>query len=401
MSNRGMNRENSSIYEGIGLMSGTSMDGIDLAYCRFAERIDPGLKMTCNDAHWSFEILKAETIPMPETWHGRLDSLGEQSAETFARTHVRFGHFLGETLRDFIHSENIKPQFVSSHGHTVFHQPSRNFSVQIGDGETLATYLNMPLVTQFRQKDVALGGEGAPLVPFGEQHLFPKGMLFMNLGGIVNLSIDAMGFDICVCNMALNRLAGLLDPPAAYDAGGAIAASSQVDPTLLNALDGLPWYELPPPKSLGKEWFETWVIPLLKASNATVRSQMATYTEHIANKVASAVLQTVNRCKTKALMSPTAILMSGGGVHNDYLVARIRQKMSDAGLNLDILTDPSLIDHKEAMIFAFLGLQVLLGRSNVLASVTGARQDSIGGSIHLPSHMEHFQLPLQCRHVKT
>ena len=201
--------------------------------------------------------------------------------------------------------------------------------------------------------------------------------------------------------MALNRLAGLLDPPAAYDAGGAIAASSQVDPTLLNALDGLPWYELPPPKSLGKEWFETWVIPLLKASNATVRSQVATYTEHIANKVASAVLQTVNRCKTEALMSPTAILMSGGGVHNDYLMARIRQKMSDAGLNLNILTDPSLIDHKEAMIFAFLGLQVLLGRSNVLASVTGARQDSIGGSIHLPSHMEHFQLPLQCRHIKT
>ena len=282
-----MNLDNSKIYEGVGLMSGTSMDGIDLAYCRFVETNDHHSEWVAPIQRWSYEIRKSTTNPMQSEWYKRLSELGNQDAVTYAKTHVEFGHFLGKMMQDFLEREGLEPQFIASHGQTIFHQPEQQFTAQIGDGESMAAYLKVPLVTQFRNKDLALGGEGAPLVPMGEKCLFPSHTLFLNLGGIANLTLNDVAFDVCVCNLALNWLANRLIPGKPFDAGGEEAASGKVYSALLHTLNELAWYRLPPPKSLGKEWFEESVIPVLEAYEIPVCDKLATYTEHIAEMIVS------------------------------------------------------------------------------------------------------------------
>ena len=367
------------MYDGIGLMSGTSLDGIDLVFCRFWEKSSPAP----DQPPWEYKILKAKTVPMPAKWHDRLYCLDTQSAETYAKTDIYFGHFLGEVIRDFIQKEGIKPQFVASHGQTIFHQPEKTFTAQIGDGETISSYLDVPLVTNFRNKDVALGGQGAPLVPFGEVNLFSNDHIFLNLGGIANLTIGTTAFDVCVCNMALNWLAGQLIPACSYDNGGEIAAGARVNKELLNLLDSLPWYELAPPKSLGKEWFEGTILPLLNSFPASTQEKMRTYVEHIAGQIALSIYQTQS-AQAANLKDPSNLLATGGGVHHSLLMSCIQARLLKRGLEIQIKTDPQLIDYKEALIFAFLGLNTLLRRPNVLASVTGARMGAVSGSVHLP-----------------
>lgn len=375
-------------YEGIGLMSGTSMDGIDLAYCRFTDRPTSEAPHRNQPNNWSYEILKATTLPFSPDWKQRLKALDTQSAMVFARTNVDFGHFLGCRVRAFMQSDELKPQFIASHGQTIYHQPENRFTTQIGDGETMASYLRVPLVTQFRTKDIALGGQGAPLVPFGERLLFPSGMLFLNLGGIANLTCGDLAFDVCACNMALNWMAERLSPELAYDPDGQHAASGEIIPVLLESLEAIPWYQSPPPKSLGKEWFESIIQPLLERENKPWKDKLATYSEHIANRIVHAL------SVHASASTQTQLLISGGGVHNMHLIRSIQNKLGEAGLPIHFKTDAMLTDYKEAMIFAFLGLQTLLGRPNTLTSVTGAHQPCIGGSIHLPPEFPLLQLPL-------
>jgi anhydro-N-acetylmuramic acid kinase len=384
-----------NIYEGIGLMSGTSMDGVDLAFCRFTECPTTEDAEKSHPNNWSYEILKATTLPFTKDWTGKLKFLDTQSAVLFARTDVEFGHFLGSSVRAFIQDAGMNPQFVASHGQTIFHQPENTFTTQIGDGETMASYLQVPLVTQFRNKDIALGGQGAPLVPFGERLLFPSGQLFLNLGGIANLTCGDRAFDVCVCNMALNWMAEKLSPELGYDPDGRHAASGHIIPTLLSSLEGIDWYQSPPPKSLGKEWFESIILPLLENEGGSWEDKLATYSEHIANRLVHALSIHASRSDQDSL------LVSGGGVHNSHLVQLIQKKLKEAGNHLQVSTDPMLTDYKEAMIFAFLGLQTLLGRPNTLISVTGAKQPCIGGSIHLPPSIQSFQLPLTPCHSRS
>lgn len=369
-------------------MSGTSMDGIDMAYCRFKERLTSEDHPKKLPNAWSYQILKAATHPFPENWKRRLKTLDSQTAVVFARTDCEFGHFLGKTLRKFIQDEKITPQFIASHGQTIFHQPENQFTTQIGDGEAMVSYLTVPLVTQFRYKDMALGGQGAPLVPFGEKHLLAQKTVFLNLGGIANLTCGEQAFDVCVCNMALNWLAEKLSPNLSHDPEGRHAASGQIITALLERLEGLAWYHSPPPKSLGKEWFESAILPLLEKGNQPWEDKLATYTEHIAGRIAHAL----------SLLTPvsaeTQLLVSGGGAYNMHLIRSVKTKLNETGSKLQLITDPMLTEYKEAMIFAFLGLHTLLGRTNTLTSVTGARQPCIGGSIHLPPDIESFQLPL-------
>lgn len=380
-------------YEGIGLMSGTSMDGIDLAFCRFIEQPASEPSPRNNIVPWSYEILKASTIPLPSDLKNGLRTLDKQSAMVFAQTDVEFGHFLGESICTFIQRNNIIPQFIANHGQTIFHQPENKFTTQIGDGETIASYLKVPLVTQFRNKDVALGGQGAPLVPFGEKQLFPKDQMFLNLGGIANLTCGDLAFDVCVCNMALNWLAQQLSPVQEFDPNGACAASGKVIPALLESLEKLSWYQLPPPKSLGKEWFDANIAPILVNTDTSVENQLSTYSEHISNQITKAL----SAYSATHPPTHTQLLISGGGTHNSHLMGRIQQKITNAHLPIKVLSDPLLTDYKEAMIFAFLGLQTLLGKPNILSSITGSSQSSIGGSIHLPATIESFQLPLTPR----
>lgn len=354
------------VYRGIGLMSGTSLDGIDLAYCEFVER----------DGDWSFELLVGETIPYDEKWYARLAKLDEQSAETYARTHVYLGHLLGATVANFCKKHEIKPQFVASHGQTIFHQPGKNFTSQIGDGETFSSYLACPLVTNFRYKDVALRGQGAPLVPFGEKHLFKDYRLFLNLGGIANLTFGTLAFDVCPCNMALNWLVRSKDSSKAYDANGEWAASGKLIPEMYRNLEALPYYQEAPPKTLGTEWFESQMLPLISNRLLPAEDKLHTVVQHIASQVSKAVKDIGLRQEQ--------MLASGGGVNNSFLFQELNVALLKRGIDL-IPAESRITEYKEAIIFGFLGLFTLLGKPNILSSVTGADLDVCGGSIHLPA----------------
>jgi anhydro-N-acetylmuramic acid kinase len=352
-------------YTGIGLMSGTSLDGIDIAYCEFTEE----------GGRWKFELLAAETIPYDEQWYARLRRLDEQDAIAYARTNVYYGHLLGRTLRNFIDRNELLPQFAACHGQTIFHQPEKNFTAQIGDGETIASYLPCLLVTNFRNKDVALGGQGAPLVPFGERHLFPDHSLFLNLGGIANLSHGDRAFDVVPCNMALNWLANLLDPAQPYDRNGDAARSGQMDYELYDALEDLEWYQQKGPKSLGSEWFTAHSLPLIMATDSPIPDRLKTYVLHVVSRITVALRH--------LQVHDLPLMVTGGGAYNAYLMEEIQKSVAGLGIRIERLP-AALVDYKEAMVFAFLGLQTLLGHPNALSSVTGARMDVCGGSIHLP-----------------
>ncbi|MEM7039305.1 MAG: anhydro-N-acetylmuramic acid kinase, partial [Bacteroidota bacterium] len=269
----------------------------------------------------------------------------------------------------------LKPQFVASHGQTIFHQPEKTFTAQIGDGETMVRYLDCPLVCNFRNKDVAHGGQGAPLVPFGEKWLFPDYRHFLNLGGFANLTVGETAFDVAPCNMALNWLTSTMVPPLAYDADGALARAGEMNYELYEALEQLDWYQLPPPKSLGTEWFEAQVLPLISNADLPVQDRLKTYVMHVVSRVTVALRDLEVR--------EAPLVITGGGAHNGYLIEELARSV--AGLGISVAEVPtSVIDFKEAIIFAFLGLNTLLGRPNIVAEATGADKAVTGGSIHLP-----------------
>ncbi len=243
-------------YRGIGLMSGTSLDGLDICYVEFTGDVETDV--------WGYRIQKATTLPYSEDWRARLREATTLSGVDLIRLHFDYGHFIGQSIKNFIQKEDLKVDFVASHGHTVFHQPERSFTFQLGDGETTSTYLPCPFVCNFRAKDLALGGQGAPLVPSGEKFLFNQTDLCINLGGIANIGKKGeMGYDICPCNIVLNRLAKQFDDQREFDKDGELATRGVVKDDLLEKLEDLEYYKEPPPKSLGTEWISQEILPLL------------------------------------------------------------------------------------------------------------------------------------------
>ncbi|MEZ4776871.1 MAG: anhydro-N-acetylmuramic acid kinase [Bacteroidia bacterium] len=357
-------------YRGIGAMSGTSMDALDLAYCTFTEEND----------RYTFSLDLAEALPIDPEWKARLLHLPAQNAEIFAKTHVYFGHWLGRSIREFIDRHNLTPDFVAAHGQTIFHRPYKNYTVQIGDGETLVSWLPCPLVTNFRNKDVARGGEGAPLVPLGEKYLFPDHQLFLNLGGFSNLTFQGKAFDVSPCNILLNHLYTTRYPQHAtdYDPGGAMARSGVLQTELLDALDSLAFYSQPFPKSLGWEWVEEEALPVINAFDYPLADLLHTCTLHIARQIRLAV----------SLVGATGIKMlaTGGGRHNQFLIECLEKELKALAVSLDSHVSDDIVDYKEAIVFAFLGLRTLTGKTTTLASVTGAKSDLVTGSIHLPAN---------------
>lgn len=349
-------------------MSGTSLDGLDLVYVKFDVDEDY--------LHW--ELLKAGEVPFEEKWRSRLLHLPEQSAEVYAKTHVYLGHWYGEQIKTFIENNALVPDFVAVHGQTIFHQPQKNFTAQIGDGETIASYLDCPVVSNFRNKDVALGGQGAPLVPLGEKYLFPGHDLFLNLGGISNLTYDEQAFDISPCNGILNYLFEIQHPDSEikYDAGGAFAGKGKVVEELKEKLDGLSYYHAKPPKSLGWEWVVEKVLPIINRYDLPTEDILRTLTEHIAFQIGKNIRELVKE--------PQKMMVTGGGRHHNLLMDRIGHYLKETPVEISEDFPMSWVDYKEAIVFAFLGLRTLTGKSTSLSSVTGASQDVVGGSIHLP-----------------
>lgn len=342
----------------VGVMSGSSLDGIDLALCHFAQ----------DGMQWSFSIEKSVTIPYDVPMRGRLLHATEGSALELARLHRDIGIAIGTACRDLLQGSTA--DLIASHGHTIFHQPGEGLTVQVGDGARIAALAGLPTVCDFRSMDVALGGQGAPLVPFGERMLFPGHKAFVNLGGIANIAIhhgrQTIGFDICPCNQALDLLAG--EAGMAYDADGALARTGEVNLELLENLNALDFYKQEPPRSLGREWFDEQVKPLI-TSDFPLKDRLRTVIEHIALLIA----QELDKAKVGTA------LFTGGGAHNGFLIERI----AALGKTKPELPSRELIDYKEAVIFAFLGLMRMRGEVNTLASVTGASRDNIGGAVWL------------------
>lgn len=354
---------NPTVWHGIGVMSGTSLDGMDVAWCRFEHR----------DNAWSYHILDAETFPYPPDFRQRLAEATRLSALEYAQLDVDLGVFFAQRLNQWI-GQRPKPDFIASHGHTVFHQPQHGLTTQIGSGAVIAAQTGIRTVCDFRTTDVALGGQGAPLVPIGDELLFGQYDACLNLGGFSNISFRKddcrLAFDISPCNMALNLLANRQG--LEYDPDGKIAQSGQLIPQLLEQLNQLEYYWLSPPKSLGKEWFDGTFFPLLKPflGQYSLPDCLRTVVEHIALQIAAVVPALAGQ-----------MLVTGGGAHNRFLIGQLSEK---SPLQV-IIPDPLTIDYKEALVFAFLGLLRLQETSNCLKSVTGAISDNCGGAVYLPA----------------
>lgn len=345
----------------IGLMSGTSLDGLDIAHCTF----------TLEKEGWKYTLTHGETIAYSSEWRSRLSSVERGAALDLALTDVEFGHLMGTLTREFIQKHQLQPDFIASHGHTIFHQPHRKLTTQIGKGSAIAAETALPVVSDFRSLDVALGGQGAPLVPIGDQLLFHQFDYCLNLGGFANISYqqhqNRIAFDICPVNIVLNYLASKIGK--SYDHDGEMASIGSVSSHLLNQLNHLPYFQQQPPKSLGKEWVVSHVLPILDSSTLRLNDLLATFCEHIAMQIASSLDQNGSK----------KVLITGGGALNSFLISRIKQHTQ---VNLEI-PDSLTINFKEALIFAFLGLLRWRNEVNCLKSVTGAATNSIGGSIYL------------------
>lgn len=349
-------------YDIIGLMSGTSLDGVDIAFCRF----------TVDNHKWSYSIIQAETIPYSEEWKIRLLTSETDTALEFEQTHVDYGIYLGTLVSDFIIKHHIKADFVSSHGHTIFHQPEKKLTVQIGSGSAISSRCKLPVVCDFRSLDVALGGQGAPLVPIGDKMLFSEYDFCLNLGGFANVSYqhanERIAYDICPVNIVMNPICEKIGK--AYDDKGEIAKSGMLSNYLLNEFNQLGFYKSVPdsPKSLGKEWVLKNINPLLDTYELAENDLLRTFVEHIAFQIGKSLK---NKPSGK-------ILVTGGGTYNSFLVERIQQNTS----HKLIIPDKNTIEFKEALIFAFLGVLRMRGEVNCLKSVTGAMQDNCGGAIY-------------------
>jgi anhydro-N-acetylmuramic acid kinase len=349
-------------YNVIGLMSGTSLDGVDIAFCRF--------EIAGNK--WEYEIVNAETIVYPAAWKQTILSLENTDALTFQQVHADYGKYLGGLTVAFIKKYNLNPDFVSSHGHTIFHQPNKGFTVQIGSGNAIAAECGLPVVCDFRSLDVALGGQGAPLVPIGDKLLFAEYDFCLNLGGFANISYayngERIAFDICPVNIVMNAVCAALGKE--YDKGGELAAAGSIYKPLLEELNGLLFYHIAPntPKSLGKEWVLEKINPLLEKYSLSETVVLRTFCEHIAIQIAKAL----------QVQPSGTLLVTGGGAYNTFLIEQIKHHISQQL----IIPEKCTIEFKEALIFAFLGVLRMRNENNCLRSVTGAKNDNCGGAIY-------------------
>ncbi len=341
----------------VGTMSGTSLDGLDLAAVEF----------TYNAHRWEFTVVAAETIAYTTEWEEKLKSSPTLSGEQLIELHYSYGRFTGQEIKKFLQKHALAPDLIASHGHTVFHQPEKGFTFQLGNGAPIAAETGIPTVADFRTGDVALGGQGAPLVPVGDRMLFADYESCLNLGGFANISFDQYGkriaFDICPVNFILNDLAQKSGWP--YDAGGELGRAGKVNKKLLEQLNQLAFYRQPPPKSLGREWMDDHFMPIMAASGISLNDQLRTAYEHIAMQISDASPGTGK------------MLVTGGGAFNTFLIERLKYHLKSE----IVIPHAEIIQFKEAIVFAFLGLLRFLGDINCYASVTGARRDSSVGVI--------------------
>ncbi|MCA6067672.1 anhydro-N-acetylmuramic acid kinase [Chryseobacterium sp. RG1] len=343
------------IFQAIGLMSGTSLDGLDICFAKFEKQNS-----------WNFEIIKAETISYSKTLEYQLKNSIELSPEELLELNSEYGFYLGKTVKNFIEKHQIENiDLIASHGHTVFHQPQKKFTLQIGDGRAIKIETGLPVIYDFRSQDVLLRGNGAPLVPIGDELLFSQYDACLNLGGFSNISLSInnkrIAFDIAPVNIVLNKLAQQFNKN--FDENGDLAKAGKINDELLVQLNSLEFYQRPHPKSLGIEWCNEHIFPLFESIETT--DILATFTEHVAQQISNVFNE--NQLKN--------VLCTGGGTFNLYLIEKIKNKTSTE----IIIPKKELIEYKEALIFAFMGILKLNHEINVLSSATGSSHDHSSG----------------------
>ena len=369
------------VYNVIGLMSGSSLDGVDIAFVEFTETA----------GKWNYEIKCAACIEYSNEWLQKLQSAIFLSAKDYQLLHSDYGHFLGEMVNQFIDKFQLhhKVSLIASHGHTTFHFPEKKMTHQLGDGAAIAAETKLPVVSDLRSLDIAFGGHGAPIVPLGEKLLFPDHHYFLNIGGIANVSINSkstnndnsfldkneiIAFDICAANRVLNMLAA--EKNLSYDKDGKLAAAGKINEDLLQKLNSLNYFSLPYPKSLGNSFGTDIIFPLIKSFDLSTEDSLCTYVEHIALQIKNALIPFFTKSEVQQLM------ITGGGAFNQFLTRRISIHLCE--INFEVFVpEHEVVIYKEALIMALLGTLRWREQYTVLSSVTGASQNSIGGALWL------------------
>lgn len=356
------------VYRAVGLMSGSSLDGLDIVFTELTE----------SAGKWSFEIPATHCYPYSPEWRERLQSATELRARNYQLLHAEYGHFLGQSVNRFVEENGLhyKVALIASHGHTTFHLPARGMTAQLGDGAAIAAQTGLPVVSDLRSLDIAFGGQGAPIVPIGEKLLFPEYRLFLNLGGIANISFntttDYVAYDVCPANRVLNMIAGAAGKE--YDIGGEMAAAGSIHYGLLEKLNSQAFYQQPFPKSLANEYGTETIYPLIKSFSLSPEDSLRTYVEHIVCQVDKACRSHEDKLENEKM------LVTGGGGFNTFLVQRLAETLQS--LNIEVVVpNEQIVQYKEALIMALIGVLRWRQEYNVLSSVTGARRNSIGGAL--------------------
>lgn len=385
----------------IGLMSGTSLDGIDFCYVEFTNTENDGT------GRWNYKILKAEDESYPQKLKDKLNTAQNFSALEYARLNSDYGLYLGNRIKSFMKRNNIVPSgcgsakissletyvdIIASHGQTIFHQPEIQFTGQIGSGAGIAAETGVDTVCDFRTTDVALGGQGAPLVPIGDRNLFGAYDYCLNLGGFSNISFESFkeiaqgecvatrkAFDISPVNYVLNYYMRTIGKD--YDKDGELARSGKICKGLLDKLNNLSFYTQAGPKSLGREWVEDEVIPLIESFKLPIEDKLCTFCEHAAMQISKNIKgkHDVDKTKLKQDGVISKVLVTGGGAFNKYLIERMQANAPQCKY---VIPDKETVNFKEALIFAFLGALYLADIPNCMSSVTGAAYDCIGGAMY-------------------
>lgn len=359
------------VYRVIGVMSGSSLDGLDIAFVELHE----------NGGKWTFEIIKADCYSYTQEWIQKLQSAITLSALDYQLLHTEYGDYVGKEINRFIDENGLhyKVALIASHGHTTFHIPAKKMTAQLGDGAAIAGATSLPVVTDLRSMDVALGGQGAPIVPIGEKLLLGDYDFFLNLGGIANISfknaVGPIAFDVCPANRVLNMLAN--EAGKEFDDEGAMASVGKINEQLLNRLNALDYYSKPYPKSLANDFGTDIVFPLIKKSAIDTYDALRTYGEHIVFQLRKAI----SSFSDSQLPTPNSrLLVTGGGAFNTFLVKQLREQL--LSLNIEVIVpEENLVKYKEALIMALIGVLRWRQEYNVLSSVTGSSRDSIGGAL--------------------
>lgn len=358
-------------YKAIGIMSGSSLDGLDICFAEYEE----------NGGKWIYEIKATDCIPYNNEWIDKLKNAVHLSAKEYLRLHTAYGHYIGEQVNRFIdmHHLHHQVQLIASHGHTTFHEPSYKTTGQLGDGAAIAAVTGINVVSDLRAMDIALNGQGAPIVPIGEKLLLGDHRYFLNLGGIANISANIpdnyIAFDVCPANRVLNMLVKELGHE--YDDRGAIAATGSINGPLLNQLNNLDFYKTSFPKSLANDYGTDIIYPIIQQIKLSVPDALRTYVEHIAIQIKNAI---VSLEKYKFSSERPSILVCGGGALNNFQIERLKTLLSSTNVEV-VAPARTLIEFKEALIMGLIGVLRWREENNVLHTVTGASRSSIGGAI--------------------